>query len=272
MWIELGAGEDEKVVVNLDQLRTSIQPTVTYTRRPSTNSNGIKRDGIYAAYANGVVKDTKTGLEWKVGPDKNTNWNEARSWVQSLNLDGGGWRMPTMDELANLYNDGARKFNRTSLLKTTGWWVWSGETNGSLHAWGFNFTATGSRRWGLRAYSISTRAFAARHLDSGKAHAASDIKQPALTKIISHETVSQYLPGNWKMVANVKYQFTLEIRLAGGNIAGRMICTNFREPVDKISGVITPNGEIEFNRTRPGQWVQKYSGNLIADLLLDIWS
>ena len=55
----------------------------------------VDRDGVYVAYANGIVKDSNTGLEWKVGPDKNTTWYEAKSWVLSLNLDGGGWRMPT---------------------------------------------------------------------------------------------------------------------------------------------------------------------------------
>jgi len=85
------------------------------------------------------VKDTRTGLEWVAGPDRDTNWNEARSWVQSLDLDGGGWRMPTMDELEGLYKKGAGSRNMTPLLETTGWWVWSGETKGSSVAWPFGF-------------------------------------------------------------------------------------------------------------------------------------
>ena len=44
----------------------------------------------------GIVTDTKTGLEWKVGPDKDTNWDQARAWVRNLKLDGGSWRMPTL--------------------------------------------------------------------------------------------------------------------------------------------------------------------------------
>ena len=99
----------------------------------SLTADVIERDGIYIAYANGIVQDTNTGLEWKVGPDKDTNWKEARSWVQSLNLDGGGWRMPTMDELKGLYKEGMGSHNITPFLKTTSkyLWVWSGETNGS---------------------------------------------------------------------------------------------------------------------------------------------
>ena len=68
---------------------------------------------------NGIVKDTHTGLEWIAGPDRDTNWNEARSWVQSLNLDGGGWRMPTMDELESLYKKGKGDRNMTPLLSIT---------------------------------------------------------------------------------------------------------------------------------------------------------
>ena len=166
MWVNLGAGEDKKVAVNLEQLQASVQPTPTYTRRPSPTSNVINRDSIYVAYANGIVKDTNTGLEWKAGPDRNTDWNDARSWVQSLNLDGGGWRMPTMDELAGLYKKGKGGRNMTPLLETSGWDVWSGETKGSSDARYFTF-AIGDRGWAARGGSIDTRAFAVRSRGDG---------------------------------------------------------------------------------------------------------
>jgi len=126
----------------------------------------VARDGRYCKYANGIVKDTNTGLEWKVGPDKNTDWNEARTWVQSLNLDGGGWRMPTLDELEGLYKNGAGSRNLTPLLKTTGWWVWSGQTKGSSDARYFGFDG-GYRDWINRNYSNRTRAFAVRSRKDG---------------------------------------------------------------------------------------------------------
>ena len=120
----------------------------------------VGRDGVYVAYANGIVKDTKTGLEWKVGPDKDTNWEEAKSWVQNLNLDGGGWRMPSLDELRTLYEKGAGSRNMTPLLKTTGWYVWSGETKeGSPYVWHFNFW-NGGGRWDPPDSSDTIRAFA----------------------------------------------------------------------------------------------------------------
>ena len=133
--------------------------------RPSSNSNVIERDGIYVAYANGIVKDSNTGLEWKAGPDRDTDWNEAKSWVQSLNLDGGGWRMPSTDELKALYKKGTGSRNMTPLLKTTGWYVWSGETKGSSPARNFYFFY-GYRDWNLRGRS-SKRAFAVRSRSDG---------------------------------------------------------------------------------------------------------
>ena len=127
----------------------------------------VKGHGIYVAYANGVVRDTKTWLEWKVGPDKDMNWNEAKSWVESLNLDGGGWRMPTMDELEGLYKKAPRYRNMTPLLKTTGLWVWSGETKGSARfAGAFDFDGGG---WttNYRGHSHDFRAFAVRSGSDG---------------------------------------------------------------------------------------------------------
>ena len=148
------------------ELETDTLPQKSSHSRPSPGSSVVKRDGVYVAYANGIVRDTNTGLEWKAGPDKNTNWNQARSWVQSLNLDGGGWRMPTRDELEELYNTRYR-FNKTSLLKTKGWYVWSGETEGSSEsAWGFDFT-NGGRIWTYRYSADGDRAFAVRSRSDG---------------------------------------------------------------------------------------------------------
>jgi len=122
----------------------------------------IGRDDHYVAYANGVVRDTKTGLEWFVGPDKDTEfWNDAKIWVDNLKVDGGGWRMPTMDELESLYQMRKGSRNMTPLLKTTGWFVWSGETESSSSAWPFNFRY-GNRDWYDRYGSYDARAFAVR--------------------------------------------------------------------------------------------------------------
>jgi hypothetical protein len=86
-------------------------------------------DGSFITYVNGIVYDTKTGLEWVAGPDRNTTWGEANDWVASLNIDGGGWRMPSIDELRPLYERGGDKRNVNPLFKYEERNdIWSGET------------------------------------------------------------------------------------------------------------------------------------------------
>jgi hypothetical protein len=106
---------------------------------PPKTLNETARDGVYIAYANGIVKDTSTGLEWFAWTGRNMNWHNASAWVQSLNLDGGGWRMPNLNELEGLYRRGSGSYNITPLLRTTGWHVWSAETRNGTFAWGFYF-------------------------------------------------------------------------------------------------------------------------------------
>jgi hypothetical protein len=62
---------------------------------------------------------TYNGLQWYVGPDKDTNWDEANAWVNSLSVGGGGWRMPTRAELNGLYHKGMGSRNMPPEFKTT---------------------------------------------------------------------------------------------------------------------------------------------------------
>ena len=87
-----------------------------------------------------IYYDKKMGLEWLAGPDKPTNWYDSKKWVLSLyDFAGGGWRMPTMEELNTLWQKG-KKCNIKPFLITTGCWVWSGETKGSSLAWGYDYS------------------------------------------------------------------------------------------------------------------------------------
>jgi hypothetical protein len=119
----------------------------------------LKRVG--AEKKKGVVLDETAGLEWYAGPDRDTNWRQAKYWVENLKVAGGGWRMPTRYELQTLYQKDAGTRNMTPLLKTTGWWVWSGETGGSSSAWYFGF-GLGNGHWNDRDDSHNTRGFAVR--------------------------------------------------------------------------------------------------------------
>ena len=145
--------DDEKPSI---KLTTAVDPIDTKTPHkksitPPPNALRIIRD----------KRPMQQGLEWVAGPDNDMKWNEARSWVQNLALHGKGWRMPTMDELKTLYKKGAGSRNMTPLLKTTGWFVWSGEADGLSFAWSFDFDS-GYRRSKNRSLSISFRSFAVR--------------------------------------------------------------------------------------------------------------
>jgi hypothetical protein len=137
----------------------SLIPSVT-----SAGEKEVKRDGHYILYDNGVVYDEKTGLEWVAGPDNNTTWDEAKSWVKKLTLAGGGWRMPSSVELRGLYQKGKGFRNMTPLLETTGWGVWPRETKGPSYAWHFNFIygleyriSRGLSSYGLRVFAVRSR-------------------------------------------------------------------------------------------------------------------
>ena len=115
----------------------------------------------YIADEKGTVIDTKTNLEWFVGPDADTTWDEARAWVEGLLVDGGGWRMPTREEVKSIYHKGAGNQNMSPLFKTTGGFVWTGEMMGDAYAWGFCFDI-GGEYWPLRTFSTTARVFAVR--------------------------------------------------------------------------------------------------------------
>ncbi len=119
------------------------------------------QDGTYTAYDNGIVFDAKTNLEWLVGPDEDTSWEDAKAWAEDLSIDGGGWRIPKIEELRGLYKKGKGTRNMTPLLKTTGWFVWSRDVEDAIsETWGFNFHSDIGRQ--LNRNTSFTRVFAVR--------------------------------------------------------------------------------------------------------------
>lgn len=115
----------------------------------------------FATSSDGVIADAQTGLEWVVGPDRDTNYEQAEQWVEGCTIAGGGWRMPTRQELASLYQEGVGDQNMDPAFKITGWWVWA-ESRNSLSALGFGFRY-GNVHGDSRFYSSSRyRVFAVR--------------------------------------------------------------------------------------------------------------
>ena len=50
-----------------------------------------------------LVRDLTTGLVWQRRIDSETrSWSEARSYCETLEIDGGGWRLPLLKELLSI--------------------------------------------------------------------------------------------------------------------------------------------------------------------------
>ena len=122
-------------------------------------------DGRWKASKPGVVTDTFTDTQWTQRDNLgDTNWHDAKAHCANLALDGGGWRLPTMNELSQVYsgagNDkvpcGAWQGNdlvcrAPKHFYLTGPWFWSGEQGkSSSEAWYFAL-GTGYRH----SYSVS---------------------------------------------------------------------------------------------------------------------
>ncbi len=123
----------------------------------------ITSDGRFKKTLEGVVIDTKKKLQWFVGPDKDTDWEKAKRWVENLSVAGGNWRMPTRDELSELYKKGRGERNMDPIFNTQGWYIWSGEVKDSAAVWFFNFI-DGNENWSKPGFFMSKRAFGVRSL------------------------------------------------------------------------------------------------------------
>jgi len=142
--------------------------TANLTHSPKAKEIG--RDGHFIAYANGTVMDAKSGLMWAAKySGRDVTWQEAMEYCE--NYLGGGykdWRMPTLDELAGLYDrdksyqakQRSYTVHLTELIELTACCPWASETRGSDAAY-FNFIY-GYRVLTLKSYSRGYRALPVR--------------------------------------------------------------------------------------------------------------
>jgi hypothetical protein len=143
---------------------TDNRPPVTMTARETG------RDGRFIAFDNQTVLDTKTNLIWAAKDNgRDINWYDAKRYCMTYR--GGGytdWRMPTKDELAQLYD--ARKAQRyearqnplhlTELIHLSDCCPWSSQTRGSESAY-FDFN-DGTHWWFLSPGTSVNRALPVR--------------------------------------------------------------------------------------------------------------
>lgn len=117
----------------------------------------------FTALADGVIYDSQTDLDWLVGPNRDITFDQAEKWVAGLGTTaGGGWGMPTPDELSMLYQQGVGERNIDPMFKTSGWWTWAGEYD-PTSSWRFGFSfAKGEENWNFKDHSRDGRVFAVR--------------------------------------------------------------------------------------------------------------
>jgi hypothetical protein len=142
----------------------------TFITSKNPPAGEIGKDGRFIAYDNGTVLDTKTNLMWAAKDNgSNINWANAKSYCE--NYSGGGyidWRMPTQDQLADLYDSSKSymatqrdyKVKLTELIQLSACCPWATETRVSEAA--YFYYSTGERYMGRKSYDSNYRALPVR--------------------------------------------------------------------------------------------------------------
>jgi hypothetical protein len=96
-------------------------------RNPAANV--VAFDGRFISYDNGTVKDGKTGLMWAAKDGgKAIDEVDLKSYFDNYRAGGyDDWRVPTIDELEEIYDEGIENkhgYHLTKLIDLAGEWVW----------------------------------------------------------------------------------------------------------------------------------------------------
>jgi hypothetical protein len=89
-----------------------------------------------------TVVDNTTGLTWQRTVDGQRNYTDSGTYCQSLALDGGGWRMPTIDELTAIVDTTMNPtLDGAAFPGTPPAWFWSStyHPQSSAFAWSIAF-------------------------------------------------------------------------------------------------------------------------------------
>jgi hypothetical protein len=89
----------------------------------------------FTSNKDGVITDSKTGLQWAPDPGQSMTWDQATQYAQNLRLGGfSDWRLPTRAELRELGTG-----RKNPAFKFDGDWGWSSEPRDSSTGWLFDF-------------------------------------------------------------------------------------------------------------------------------------
>jgi len=104
----------------------------------------------FIVYTDGTVLDKRTNLMWANKDNgTNINWSDAKLFCESYRKGGyTNWRMPSLNELAGLYNKtmkGKNAYHLTTAIELTASVQWSSDSKGSEA--GAFFFAEGNPIW-----------------------------------------------------------------------------------------------------------------------------
>jgi len=88
----------------------------------------------------GVIRDLWTGLEWAPVPMMTLSYDHAVAYAESLSLAGGGWRLPTVDELKKLYESGQRGCGLDQAFRNRYPKAWSSDPKSPSKRWLVRFS------------------------------------------------------------------------------------------------------------------------------------
>jgi hypothetical protein len=88
----------------------------------------------------GVIRDPRTGLEWAPVPAITFDYEGAAAYVNFLNLAGEGWRLPTLDELKDLFESGQKGCGLDWAFENRHPKVWSADPKSRLKKWLVTFS------------------------------------------------------------------------------------------------------------------------------------
>jgi hypothetical protein len=127
----------------------------TFIAAKSSTAGEKAREGRFIAYDNGMVLDTQMSLMWATSDNgSDIDWANANTYCK--NYRGGGytdWRMPTYDELLQLYDHSLKNKNGyrlTNLITLTKCCSWASEASRSVASY-VNFQ-NGMMYWSPRSH------------------------------------------------------------------------------------------------------------------------
>jgi TIR domain/Protein of unknown function (DUF1566) len=122
--------ELKRAVADLLGDSINVSPSKASAAKPTRSTSKV---------AEGVYLDPKTKLMWTIEDNgRYVNWHEASEYARQLRLGGySDWRLPTIEELKQLYDPGNKGIREPFQLTSD--WVWTSTREGTGSAWAFLF-------------------------------------------------------------------------------------------------------------------------------------